>query len=122
MSGLSSKGEALVIAPLTTNVFVSLHTLDPGDTGVAEVVGGAYARQGPVAFTEAGFNPTVAANSAILTYPVATANYGTINFFGLWTAATVGNFLGSGPIGVPIPVNQGDSARFYANTLTISVD
>jgi hypothetical protein len=64
----------------------------------------------------------VASNNAILTYPVATANYGTINFFGLWTAASGGNFLGSGPVGFPIPINQGDSARFYANTLTVTVD
>jgi hypothetical protein len=122
MAGLSSIGEADVLVPLTANVFVSLHTLDPGDTGAAEVVGGAYARQGPIAFANAGFNPTVASNTAILTYPAATANYGTINFFGLWTALTGGNFLGSGPVGFPIPINQGDSARFYANTLTISVD
>ena len=122
MSGLSSVGEADVLVPLTTNVYVSLHTGDPGDTGTAEVVGGAYARQGPVAFTNAGFNPTVASNAAILTYPVASAAYGTISFFGVWTAVTGGNFLGSGTVGFPIPINAGDSARFYANTLTISVD
>lgn len=122
MSGLSSVGEADVLAPLTNNVFVSLHLADPGNAGANEVVGGGYARQGPVAFANAGFNPTVAGNTAILTYPAATANYGTVNFFGLWTALTAGNFLGSGAIGFPIPVNAGDSARFYANTLTISVD
>jgi hypothetical protein len=122
MSGLSSIGEADVLAALTTNVWVSLHTLDPGNTGAAEVVGGAYARQGPVPFVNSGFNPTVAANNAILTYPPATANYGTVQFFGLWTAATGGNFLGSGPVGYAIPINQGDSARFYANTLTVTVD
>jgi hypothetical protein len=122
MSGLSSIGEADVLVPLTSNVYVSLHLADPGNTGANEVVGAAYVRQGPVAFTNAGFNPTVASNNAILTYPVATANYGTINFFGLWTAANGGNFLGSGAVGFPIPINQGDSARFYANTLTVTVD
>ena len=122
MSGLSSVGEADVLVPLTTNVYVSLHTGDPGDTGTAEVVGGAYARNGPVTFASAGFNPTVASNSTILTYPVATASYGTVSFFGVWTAVTGGNFLGSGSVDFPIPINTGDSARFYANTLTISVD
>lgn len=121
MTGLSSYGEAQVIAPLTTNVWVSLHTGDPGNTGASEVTGGGYARQGPVAFTSTGFDPTVAANNAILTYPVATANYGTVSFFGLWTAATGGNFIGSNAVGFPIPINTGDSARFYANTLTVSV-
>jgi hypothetical protein len=122
MSGLSSIGEADVIAALTTNVWVSLHTADPGNTGANEVVGGAYARQGPVAFANSGFNPTVAANTSIITYPVATANYGTINFFSLWTAAAGGNFIGSGPVPFPIPINTQDSARFYAQTLTVTVD
>jgi hypothetical protein len=122
MAGLSSIGEADVLVPLTDNVFVSLHLADPGDTGANEVVGGAYARQGPVTFANTGFNPTVAANTAILTYPQASASYGMINFFGIWTAVTGGNFLGSGAIGFPIPINTGDSARFYANSLTISVE
>jgi hypothetical protein len=122
MAGLSSIGEADVLVPLTDNVFVSLHTADPGDAGANEVVGGGYARVGPVAFANSGFNPTVAANTAIMTYPLASANYGTINFFGLWTALSGGSFLGSGQIAAPIPVNAGDSARFYANTLTITVD
>ena len=64
MTGLSSKGETAVLAPLTTSAFVSLHTGDPGDTGANEVTGGAYARQGPIAFTNVGSNPTVASNSA----------------------------------------------------------
>jgi hypothetical protein len=122
MVGLSPIGETDVLVPLTTNAYVSLHTADPGNTGANEVVGGGYARQGPVAFANAGQNPTVASNTAIITYPAATANYGTISYFGLWTAATGGNFLGSGAVTLPIPINQGDSARWYAQTLTISVE
>ena len=49
MTGLSTKGEAAVLGPLTTNAFVSLHTSDPLDTGGSEVSGGSYARQGPTA-------------------------------------------------------------------------
>ena len=45
----------------------------PGVTGANEVTGGAYARQGPVAFANAGNNPTVASNTAIVTFPQATA-------------------------------------------------
>ena len=52
MTGLSSAGEAAVLAPLTAIAYVSLHTADPGSAGASEVSGGAYARQGPVAFSQ----------------------------------------------------------------------
>jgi hypothetical protein len=120
MSGLSSSGEAAILTPLTTTAYVSLHTGDPGDTGANEVSGGAYARQGPITFTNAGNNPTVASNSAILTFPVATAAWGTISYFGLWSAATAGVFRGSGALITPGPVNNGDTARFLAGALTIT--
>jgi hypothetical protein len=122
MVGLSSKGEAAVITPLVTTAYVSLHTADPGDTGANEVSGGGYARQGAVAFTNAGNNPTVASNSAIVTFPTATSAWGTISFFGLWDAATAGNFRGAGSVATAQPINIGDTARFLANTLTITVN
>ena len=120
MVGLSSAGETAVLGPLTTSAYVSLHTADPGATGASEVVGGAYARQGPIAFTEAGNNPTVASNSAILTFPPATAAWGMISYFGLWTAASGGTFQGSGALTTAGPVNNGDTARFLAGSLTIT--
>ena len=121
MTGLSSAGEAAVLTPLTTTAFVSLHTADPGDAGVSEVSGGAYARQGPVTFANAGTNPTVASNSAILTYPAATAAWGAVGYFGLWSAATGGTFRGSGALTTSQTVNSGDTARFVAGSLTITV-
>ena len=120
MTGLSSAGEAAVLAPLTAVAYVSLHTADPGSVGASEVNGGAYARQGPVAFTNAGSEPTVASNSAILTFPQATAAWGTVSYFGLWTAASGGTFQGSGQLITSAPVNNGDSARFLTGSLTIT--
>jgi hypothetical protein len=120
MTGLSPAGEAAVLTPLTTTAYVSLHTADPGTTGTSEVSGGAYARQGPIAFTNSGNEPTVASNSAILTYPAATAAWGTIGWFGIWTAATAGTFQGSGAVTTPKAVNSGDTARFAAGALTIT--
>jgi hypothetical protein len=120
MVGLSSKGETAVLTPLTTTCYVSLHTADPGDTGASEVAGGAYARQGPVAFANAGNNPTVASNSAIVTFPVAIAAWGTVTHFGLWDALAAGNFRGSGALTTSKLVNSGDTARFPANGLTIT--
>ena len=120
MVGLSPAGEGAVLTPLTTTAYVSLHTADPGTTGTSEVSGGAYARQGPVAFANAGNEPTVASNSAILTFPAATASWGTIGWFGIWTAATAGTFQGSGALTSAKPINSGDTARFLAGALTIT--
>jgi hypothetical protein len=120
MVGLSPYGETQILTPLTTTAYVSLHTADPGLTGTSEVSGGAYARQGPVAFVNAGNEPTVASNSAIVTYPAATAAWGTIGWFGIWDAATAGNFRGSGALSAAKTVNNGDTARFLANQLTIT--
>ena len=121
MTGLSSKGETAVLTPLTTTCYVSLHTADPLDTGGSEVSGNGYARVGPVTFTNAGNNPTVSSNSAILTYAAATGAWGTISYFGLWTAASGGTYQGSGAVTTPKAVNSGDTARFAANALTITV-
>ena len=120
MTGLSAAGEAAVLTPLTTTAYVSLHTADPGTTGASEVSGGAYARQGPIAFTNVGSEPTVASNSAILTYPAATAAWGTIGWFGIWTALSGGTFQGSGALTAAKSINVGDTARFLAGALTIT--
>lgn len=123
MAGLSSKGEIAVLAPLTTSAYISLHTADPTDTGLNEVSGGGYARVGPAAFSNSGSNnPTVASNSAIITYQPATAPWGTIQFFGIWDAAVGGNFRGSGAVTPNKTVNSGDTARFVVAALTITVN
>ena len=117
MTGLSSAGELTVLASITTSASVSLHSADPGDTGASEITGGGYARQGPIAFTDSGNNPTVAANSAIVTFPVATVAWGTVAFFGLWVGGT---FQGSGQVIPAKTVNSGDQARFQTGSLTVT--
>jgi hypothetical protein len=120
MTGLSPSGETTVLASILTTAYVSLHTADPTTTGGSEVSGGAYARQGPVAFTNAGNEPTVASNSVIVSFPTATAAWGTIGWFGLWSAATAGTYNGGGPLSTPKPVNSGDQVRFLTGSLTVT--
>ena len=121
MTGLSSSGETSVLASILTTCYVSLHTADPGNTGAAEIVGGAYARQGPVAFTNVGANPTIAHNTAIVTFPTASAAWGLLTFFGLWNAASAGTIEASGAISPSVTINSGDQARFVAGALTVTV-
>jgi hypothetical protein len=122
MSGLSSQGEIAVLAAISGTAYVSLHTADPGDTGASELSGGAYARQGPVAFTNSGNNPTVAANTAIVSFPTATTAWGAVSYFGLWTTATGGNYQGSNALTPGKTVSIGDQVRFLAGALTITAN
>ena len=122
MTGLSSIGEAAVLAPLTTSAFVSLHTADPGNTGGSEVSGGAYARQGPVTFANAGNNPPVASNSGIVSFPAATRILGHGCLFRRLDGGNEqGRFQGSGALTTSKAVGNGDTARFIAGALTITV-
>jgi len=120
MSGLSSAGEYTALGSILQTCYVSLHTADPGDTGAAEIVGNGYIRQGPVPFTTSGNNPTVAANAQIISYPGATADWGTMAFFGCWTTATGGQFNGSGALDTPRQVLSGDTVRFLTGALKVS--
>ena len=121
MTGLSSNGEATVLTALLAARFVSLHTADPGNTGASELATGAYARQAAT-FTQSGNNPTIAANSGIIQYPVATASWGTITHFGIWSAVTGGQFLGGWVVEVPKAVGIDDSVRWNVGALKIGTD
>ena len=121
MSGLSGAGESVVLTALLASRFVSLHTADPGDTGAGEVVGTPYARQS-VTFVAAGSNPTIASNNAVVQFPTATNSWGTISYFGLWSAVTVGTFLGGWPVTTPKAVDVEDTARWDVGQLKIGTD
>jgi len=118
---LSSTGETTVLNSLLAARFVSLHTSNPGNTGAGEVVGGGYARQAAT-FTNAGSNPTVSSNSALIQYPTATAPWGTITHFGIWSAASGGTFLAYNAVTVPKTIDTDDIARWEVGKLTVTTD
>jgi hypothetical protein len=122
MSGLSPAGQAVVLASLTGTFFVSLHSSDPGDTGANELAVGTYARQGPVAFSNSGSNPTVSANSAIVPFGTAGVDWGSVSFFGAWDNIIGGNFRGSGPLDIARVVYAGDTVRFLIGALKLSAN
>jgi hypothetical protein len=89
-------GRAPIFAEPTA--YVALFTTAPSDdsgAGAIEVSGGAYAR---VATSAASWNAAVApppliANAAAITFPTATASWGTIVAAALYDAASGGNLL-----------------------------
>ncbi len=73
--------------------YISLHTADPGATGVNEVAGGAYAR-GAALFdaveAKAGSGRQVPLTATV---PVTCPSGNIVTHVGLWDAVTAGNFI-----------------------------
>jgi hypothetical protein len=101
-----------------TTWFVSLHTADVTDAGTGtEVAGGSYARQ------SATFTVTndVAANSANVLFPTASANWGTISHVAIWDASTGGNLLFHGAATSTKVIETGDAYLINAGNLTVTM-
>lgn len=113
-------------SPLT-NLYVSLHSADPGEGGAQntnEVSYGAYAR---VAVARSGAGWTVAANAvtnaAAVVFPEASSGTVTVTHFGIGAAsAGAGTLYYSGTLTAPLNVSTGIEPRFEAGELDITED
>ena len=107
-----------------SNVYVALHTGDPGETGaLLELSGDGYART-VVTFgapTDAGDGNSQVTNSAAVTFPAATADWGTVTHFSLWDASSAGNCLWKGALTESRAIVNTDEARFATGTLVIKL-
>lgn len=103
-----------------TTVYAALFTAAPGEAGGGtEVTGGAYAR------TAVTFGvPTAGAtdNTADVTFPTATANWGTITDVAIFDASTAGNMLLYGALTASKVVNNGDTFKFNTGDLDVTFD
>lgn len=109
-------GGAAYTAPAT--LYVALYTSAPNDAGAGtEVSGGSYARQS-MAFT---VTADTASNTANVEYPKATASWGTVTHFAVLDAVTAGNMLCYGTLTASKTVASGDTLRFNAGELDITV-
>jgi hypothetical protein len=112
-------------SPLT-NLYVSLHTADPGEAGsqtTSEIAYTSYARVA-VARTSGGW--TVTANSvspvANIDFPTGTGGSGTATYFGIGTASSgAGKLLYSGAVSPTIATGNGIIPRLTTAT-TITED
>jgi len=106
--------------PDSSDVYVALHISSPmdDDSGV-EVTGGAYARV-LGAFTAAS-GGTVS-NSLDVSFPPATAPWGTVTHFAIYDDATGGNLLYWAQLTTPKIVSDTDVVTFKASNLIISLN
>ena len=105
-------------APTTT--YLALFTSDPTDAGTGtEVSGGSYARQA-ISWNTPSSGATT--NSADVTFPQATANYGTVTHIGIYDASSAGNLLYHGSLSASKSVEQNDTFIVEAGDLSVSLD
>jgi hypothetical protein len=103
-----------------TTVYMGLYTDDPGDDNSGtEISGGSYARQ-IVSVTTA--TNGIVTSSADVTFPQATANWGTISHIGLLDALSGGNLLMHTALTTSKTIDEGDIFKVPLGSLTASLD
>ena len=114
------------------SVWIALHTADPTDAGSGtEVSGGSYARArvypnggGTPEFAQAvtdGIGKMVT-NADDVTFPTATASWGTITHIALWDAVTSGNLLYHGALDDNQVVGIGGVFKVEADLLELRME
>jgi hypothetical protein len=117
-------GKVTYVAP--TTVYVAIFTVAPTSAGGGtEATGGSYARSPmtnnltnwPAA---TGGGPGNKSNGTPITFPTATAAWGTVTAFGIFDAASAGNLLYWGNLTTARAVALGDTPSFAATALVIT--
>lgn len=110
-------------SPLT-NLYISLHTADPGEAGTQSTSEATYTSYARVAVARTVGGWTVTANSvspvAAIDFPTCTAGTSTVTFFGVGSAASgTGVLYYSGTVTPSISVSSGVTPRLTtASTIT----
>ena len=100
-------------------VYVSLWTSDPTDAGSGtEVSGGSYAR---TAVTFGAPSNGVTTNSADVTFPTATASWGTVGWIGINDALSSGNLLYHTALDTAKAIDSGDIFKISTGNLSVTL-
>ena len=102
-------------------VYVSLYTSDPTDADSGTEVstsGTGYAR---TAVTMGAPSDGVSTNSADVTFPTATASWGTVTHIGIHDASTSGNLLFHTPLDTSKTIDSGDIFKIESGNLSVTL-
>ena len=114
-------GKGTYTAP---TIYVGLSTADPLDdaSGLAEPVGGSYARVTTAAGDWDVASGGAPANATAITFPEATGDWGTLTHFALFDAPTAGNMLCHGTLSASKAIDTSDTASFAIGDLDVTLD
>lgn len=100
--------------------YLGLFTATPGENAAGtEVTGGSYARQ---AITFGAPSAGTMSNSADITFPVATADWGIVTHVGILTASTSGTLRWYGALTSQKTINTDDQLKVLTGNLSITDD
>lgn len=127
-AAVANVGDASGLQPSATagNLWVSLHTDDPGEAGGVsnEATYTSYARVA-VERSDAAWDVTgdTASNIAAVAFPEATGGSSTVTHFGIHTAVSgSGNMLFHGALDASRTVSTGIAPEFAAGELQVTAD
>jgi hypothetical protein len=105
-------------------IYVGLSTADPTDdgSGIAEPSGNGYARVQTSASDWNTASGGAIDNANAITFPEATGSWGTISHFFLIDSDTGGNMLAHGSLGTSKAIGSGDTPKFSAGDLDVTLD
>jgi len=111
-------------SPLT-NLYISLHTADPGTGNSQNTNETGYTNYARVAVVRTNVGWTVATNTAVnaalVQFPQCGASGATLTHVAIGTAASgVGNVLYAGPLNSSLAVASGIQPQFNASSLTVT--
>lgn len=134
MAGFTNSLEAAVLdhvfgktaSTQPTNLWVGLSTTTPTEAGgnFTEPSAGAYARVStdPTDWNAAvAGDPSITDNAGALTFPTATASWGTVTHFGIWSASTAGTLRIFGALTANKTIDTDDTPQFAAGSLDVKL-
>ena len=125
-TAISNIGNAAGIQPsgVDGSLYVALYSTDPTDADSGtEIVYTSYARVA-VARTVGGWTVSgnQVENAAVITFPTSTGGSDTATHFGIRTAASGGDLIGSGALNSSIAIVSTNIPKFNAGDLTVTED
>ena len=104
-------------------IYVGLSTADPTDdaSGLAEPSGNGYARVETAGSDWDAASGGALDNANAIEFPEATGSWGTVTHFALFDAATDGNCLAHGSLTASKTISSGETPRFPAGDLDVSL-
>lgn len=110
------------IAPFSPpTLYLALFTADPTETGslTSEVTAGGYARQSLSGVMGAADTTGFSVNTTAITFGPASADWGTITFFGAMDGASGGHMLISGAPSTPRTITTGQPLQIPVSQLRL---
>lgn len=119
-TAIGNMADNAATSPLT-NLYVSLHTADPGEAGSQTTSEATYTSYARVAVARTSGGWTVTANSvspaAVISFPACTGSTNTITHFAVGTASSgAGKILYSGTVSPNIAVSTGVTPQLTTST------